>query len=147
MKNIDNRELGRQGERIAREYLKNTCGYEILKQNYYASHKELDIIALDSEYIVFVEVKCRTKTNKRLFHRPARAVVKEKRKNVIEAANRFISENMDDERLRSRPSRIDVIEVTVPPIDRRFKVNDELTLSACEINHIKNAFYSDCTKI
>ncbi len=145
MRGMDNRELGRQGERIAREYLEG-LGYEILDMNFYASHKEIDIIALDNEYIVFVEVKCRTKNKKRRFHRPSVAVGREKRSNIVEAANRFISENINDPRLLRRPSRVDVIEVTVPPLEHRFKDAYTLTLSACAINHIRNAFYSDCTK-
>lgn len=145
MKNVDNRELGRQGERIAREYLSEKCGYEIVASNYYASHKEIDIIALDGEFIVFVEVKCRTKSNKKQFHRPARAVGLRKRSNIIAAANRFIVENCDSDFVVGKISRVDVIEVAVPPIDPRFSSGDTLALSACEINHIRNAFYSDRT--
>lgn len=146
MKNVNNRELGRQGERIAREYLAEKCGFRILESNYYASHKEIDIIALDGEYIVFVEVKCRTKREHKREHRPARAVNKEKRSNIVEAANRFIAENIGNEYVAGRASRVDVVEVTVPPVDGRFGSSGELKLSACEINHIRNAFYSDGRK-
>ena len=145
MKNVNNRELGRQGERIAREYLSEKCGYTIIGANYYASHKEIDIIAIDSDYIVFVEVKCRTKSD-RLIHRPGRAVGFTKRKNIIEAANRFIFENCDMDFVAGKRARVDVIEVTVPPMDQRFnETSGELKLSACSINHIRNAFYSNGT--
>lgn len=143
MKNVNNRELGRQGERIACEYLEG-LGYEILDMNFYASHKEIDIIALDGEYIVFVEVKCRTLGASR--HRGAVAVTGDKRQNIVEAANRFIYENASDSRISSKSARVDVIEVTVPPVDSRFG-DGELKLSACEINHVRNAFYSDGRKI
>ncbi|MBQ7822479.1 MAG: YraN family protein [Clostridia bacterium] len=144
MKNVNNRELGRQGERIAREYLRDRCGYEIIGSNYYASHKEIDIIALDGEYIVFIEVKCRTKRESKPSHRPGRAVGLKKRANIVEAANRFIAENCGDELFKGRSSRVDVIEITVPPIDERYNDGSgELKLSACNINHIRNAFYSD----
>lgn len=146
MKNVNNRELGRQGERIAAQYLHDECGYEIIASNYYASHKEIDIIALDGEYIVFVEVKCRTKTGDARSHRPARAVGYRKRSNIVEAANRFMSENYDKDFVSGRFIRVDVVEVTVPPIDERFDdKSGKLELSACSINHIRNAFYSDCT--
>lgn len=146
MKNVNNRELGRQGERIAREYLSTKCGYEIIASNYYASHKEIDIIALDNEYIVFIEVKCRTKRKNVQEHRPSRAVGYRKRSNIVMAANRFISENSDADFVRGRSSRVDVVEVVVPPIDEKY--NDgtgEIKLSACLINHIRNAFYSDAS--
>ncbi len=144
MKSIDNRELGRQGERIAREYLVKN-GYEILASNYYASHKEIDIIAFDREYIVFVEVKCRTLTAKTLVHRPASAVGWRKRSNIVDAANRFMLENCSAEFMRDRCVRVDVIEVIVPPLDKRYESGEELKLSSISINHIRNAFYSDAS--
>ncbi len=146
MKNVNNRELGRQGERIAREYLSTKCGYEIIASNYYASHKEIDIIALDGEYIVFIEVKCRTKNQKKISHRPGKAVGYRKRTNIVLAANKFIAENCGADFVSGRASRVDVIEIVVPPMDERY--NDgtgELKLSACSINHIRNAFYSDAS--
>ncbi len=143
MKNVNNRELGRQGERIALEYLRDRCGYRIIASNFYASHKEIDIIALDGEYIVFIEVKCRTMKSTPT-HRPGRAVGITKRRNIIVAANRFIAEHCDDDLIAGRGSRVDVVEVVVPPIDERYADNrGELKLSACSINHIRNAFYAD----
>lgn len=144
MKNVDNRELGRQGERIAKEYLVKN-GYEILASNYYASHKEIDIIAITREYIVFVEVKCRTLGAKTLLHRPANAVGWRKRSNIAEAANRFMLENCNEGFMTNRCVRVDVIEVIVPPLDKRYESGKELKLSPVSINHIRNAFYSDAS--
>ena len=141
MKNVNNRELGRQGERIAREYITEKCGYTVLESNYYASHKEIDIIALDGEYIVFIEVKCRTKGINRVKHRPGKAVGFVKRSNIVTAANNFIREHINDDYVVGKNSRVDVIEVWVPPIDERFSDGGMLKLSACSINHIRNAFY------
>ena len=45
--------LGRYGEEIACEYLKNNK-FKILEQNFYASHNEIDIIAENKQYIIFV---------------------------------------------------------------------------------------------
>ena len=143
MKNVNNRELGRQGERIAREYITEKCGYTVLESNYYASHKEIDIIALDGEYIVFIEVKCRTKGKNGIKHRPGKAVGFIKRTNILTAANKFISEHITDDFVVGKNSRVDVIEVWVPPIDERYSSGEELKLSACNINHIRNAFYSN----
>ena len=141
MKNVNNRELGRQGERIAREYITEKCGYTVLESNYYASHKEIDIIALDGEYIVFIEVKCRTKGVNGVKHRPGKAVGFVKRSNIVTAANNFIREHINDDYVVGKNSRVDVIEVWVPPIDERFSDGGMLKLSACSINHIRNAFY------
>ncbi len=51
--------LGQVGEKRAAEYLKKK-GYTIIEQNYKNKIGEIDIIAKDQEYIVFVEVKTRT---------------------------------------------------------------------------------------
>lgn len=145
MKNINNRELGRQGERIAREYLAGQ-GYILLDSNYYASHKEIDIIALDGEYIVFIEVKSRTKavrSSRHPVHRPSKRVNSKKRANIVFAANRFMAENLKNEALVGKLPRIDVIELLIPPIDTRFSSGDTLKLSACSIKHIRAAFCSD----
>ena len=49
---------GRAGEEYAAKWLEEH-GYHILEQNYHSRFGEIDIIAEDSQYIVFVEVKTR----------------------------------------------------------------------------------------
>lgn len=49
---------GGHGEDLACEYLKRE-GYEILERNYRIRGGEIDIVAKDREYLVFVEVKTR----------------------------------------------------------------------------------------
>ncbi|RKX83333.1 MAG: endonuclease [Spirochaetes bacterium] len=53
-------ELGEKGEKIAEEYLKD-CGYQILKRNYMVGHSDIDILAKNNDFLVFIEV--RTKSN------------------------------------------------------------------------------------
>ena len=48
--------LGKAGERIAARYLRN-LGYDILGRNIKLDSAEIDILARDGRYIVFVEVK------------------------------------------------------------------------------------------
>ena len=50
--------LGKRSEIIAMNFLKKK-GYKILETNYKNSIGEIDIIAKDNDYIVFVEVKGR----------------------------------------------------------------------------------------
>lgn len=47
---------GRVGEEIARKFLLEK-GFEIIEQNYSNDLGEIDIIALENEWLVFVEVK------------------------------------------------------------------------------------------
>lgn len=49
---------GNFGENLACEYLKRH-GYRILERNYRIRGGEIDIVAQDGEYLVFVEVKAR----------------------------------------------------------------------------------------
>jgi len=53
-------ELGRKGEEIAAVYLQEK-EYQILKRNYMIGHSDIDILAKNNEFLVFVEV--RTKSN------------------------------------------------------------------------------------
>ena len=55
---VNKRKVGTDYEKQAAEYLKKK-GLKILEQNFYCRMGEIDIIAKDREYLVFVEVKYR----------------------------------------------------------------------------------------
>ena len=67
--------MGTAYEKMAGEYLK-TQGYEILQYNFRCRMGEIDIIAKDHGYLVFIEVKYRR--DKSCGH-PAEAVTPRKR--------------------------------------------------------------------
>ena len=52
----DRRELGQRGEAIALVYLEER-GFEIIGRNLWRKSGELDIVALESDRLVFVEVR------------------------------------------------------------------------------------------
>ncbi len=54
----DNRQKGRENEERAVIFLEN-LGFKILEKNYHCSFGEIDIIAKENNYLVFVEVKYR----------------------------------------------------------------------------------------
>jgi putative endonuclease len=111
--------LGREGEDLAVNHLKSK-GYRILHRNWVSGRREIDIVAENNEYILFVEVKTRTGD----YHlHPRDAVTNEKQRSLIFAADNYIRRyNIEKE------SRFDVISI----ISR----NDSF-----EIEHIENAFY------
>jgi putative endonuclease len=111
----NNCEKGRIGEKIAVRYLENR-DFDIIALNYRTSFGEIDIIAKDKEYIVFIEVKFR---NNLEYGYPREAVGKTKQKNIIKTAYSFISEN----NIQNMNFRFDVIEVcrdTVNYIENAF---------------------------
>jgi len=87
---------GKLGEYLAAKWL-NRQGYEIHRINYRAGHLEIDIIAQDAKNWVFVEVKTKTFTN---FLQPENSVNKTKRTNMIKVAQKFISQQNDNKKVR-----------------------------------------------
>lgn len=116
---MDKKEIGKKGEKIAVEYLKEN-GYEIIELNHQKREGEIDIIAQDPEFneIVFVEVKARSSN---AFGYPEESVDNKKIDKIITVANKWMEENNKEEQF----SRIDIIAI-------------ELNTSPPAINHIKN---------
>lgn len=59
MENSNKRRLGEEKERFVCEWLKQR-GYRILERNFRCRTGEIDIVAQEGGYLVFVEVKYRT---------------------------------------------------------------------------------------
>jgi|SRR3989344_7306389 len=55
---MDNTKTGSLGEDLAAKYL-GKLGYKILERNFRIRGGEIDIVAKDKDYLVFVEVKAR----------------------------------------------------------------------------------------
>lgn len=115
------KEIGNKGEDYTVKYLKKH-GYKILERNYLKRYGEIDIIAENKEYVIFVEVKTRN-TNSMV--RGGEAVNYHKRKCLIKTAYAYLSENNTD-----KYCRFDVSEVYI--------YSDNLKLQS--INYIENAF-------
>ena len=113
-----NKITGDAGESRACIYLVNK-GYKIIARNVHVAGGELDIIAFDGEYIVFIEVKTRA-TNK--FGSALEAVTPAKAKQIIKCAKTYIAKN----KLYGRDIRLDVIAIT-----------------GTEIEHVINAFWAN----
>ena len=55
---VNTKQTGNYGEQLACNYLQKN-GYKILERNFRIRGGEIDIVAKDGEYLVFVEVKAR----------------------------------------------------------------------------------------
>lgn len=99
----ENKIKGDMGEALAAKVLKKK-GYTILDKNYRLRTGEIDIIAKDKGYIVFVEVKYRQNTNK---GNPAEAVDYRKQRKIIATAKNYIQRA----NLYEYDFRFDVVEI------------------------------------
>jgi len=113
-------ETGKQGENIAAEYLASKK-YKILARNWTAGHLELDIVAKKDNMLIVIEVK--TRSGNLEMYNPAIAVNKQKQRQLIRAANRYIlAYNINEE------VRFDIISVFINGNEHA-------------ISHLEDAFY------
>ena len=118
---MTSKELGKQGEDRAADYLRQK-GYCILDANYHSRFGEIDLIAENGQYLVFVEVKTRKPGS---LMAPAVAVTVQKQKKVIQTALAFLGEYG-----MSFQPRFDVAEII-------------WNGTVQEIRYIENAFTTD----
>ncbi|MDR3091488.1 MAG: YraN family protein [Clostridiales bacterium] len=114
------REKGIAGENAAAEYLR-LGGYEILGRNYSCRQGEIDIIAQNGGYLIFVEVKSRKSYS---CGAPAEAVTPSKQRKIRQAALHYI----ESRGVGECDCRFDVLEV-------RFSGG-----TGVPVGHILNAF-------
>ncbi len=82
--------IGNLGENAVCSYLKRK-GFDVLKQNYRVQGGEIDIIAKNENYIIFVEVK----TRKNLID-AFESITASKKKFILRTAQRYIYDNEID---------------------------------------------------
>ena len=110
---MQNKVKGKQGEKIAEEYLKNK-GYEILDKNFhYSKIAEIDLVAKIENEIAFVEVKTRTTS---AFGEPEEAVDYRKLQNIFMASQFYLKEK----NIKNLKPRIDVISIILN--EKEFKI-------------------------
>ena len=99
-------ELGAWGEELAADYLKRK-GYTILERDWKSGHRDIDIIAIKDEEVVFVEVKTR---RNRVFGEPEEAIDYIKLRNLRAAINHYVKYKRIN-----YPIRLDAITVVGTP--------------------------------
>ncbi len=112
--------LGAWGEDRAAEYLCQQ-GLKIIERNFRTPVGEIDIIARNRKFLVFVEVKTRRST---AFGTPQEAVGARKQRQIIRTAHWYLQNNKN---LRLQP-RFDVIAILCQ------------SNAAVEVTHIQDAF-------
>ena len=114
--------LGRWGENLAAEYLRRKK-YKIVAANYHCRLGEIDLIAENRNFLVFVEVKLR-KNNR--FAEAMEFVDAGKQERLKNTALMYLAEHETE-----KPARFDVIEIYAP---------DGLQTADPKIRHLEDAF-------
>ena len=96
--------IGTESEKRVAQFLRRR-GFSVIKRNYQCRYGEIDIIAENNEYILFVEVKAR-KENALISG--ADAVNGKKRQRIVLSAQDYITKTLCE-----KQPRFDVAEVTV----------------------------------
>lgn len=123
--------VGMTGEDVAAKFLEQN-GYTVIERNFRSGHQEIDIIASDEQFLVFVEVKTRSCLipESMAYGRPARAVSAAKQKNIVAAARNYLRQHPGN----ALQPRLDVIEVYLK------KTAAGAPPQLLDIHHIRNAF-------
>ena len=115
--------IGSEGEKRVAEFLRRR-GFSIIKRNYLCRYGEIDIIAENQEFLLFVEVKTRKEQS---LVSGAQAVDAFKQKRILLTANDYIAKTESE-----KQPRLDIAEVTV--------YNKEDGNLGYRLNYIENAF-------
>ena len=125
--------VGWTGEDVAANFLEQN-GFTVLERNYRSGHQEIDIIARDEEFLIFVEVKTRSclLPEHLTYGRPSQAVGSTKQRHIITAAKNYLRTHPEN----TLQPRIDVIEVYLK------KAKEGAPPHLLNIHHIRNAFFA-----
>ena len=123
-KKMHNRNVGKRGEAAAVRYLE-LRGYDVIDRNWTCPAGEVDIVARDGDWLVFVEVKTRTSLEKGF---PSEAVDEEKRSRYEMIAAWYLKDNA----YYDIPVRFDIVALLVAADDRAL------------VKHYVDAFRGGC---
>ena len=102
--------LGQQGEQAAAQWLEDK-GYQVVARNYRSRLGEIDLVATQGEYLVFIEVKTR-QTGSDALH-PSMAVNARKQAKIRQVAEQFLLEaEQTQAHWQGLQPRFDVVSLT-----------------------------------
>jgi len=113
--------LGQRGEQIAALQIEKK-GYRIVERNFRCKLGEIDLIATDKEYLIFIEVKTRTETNSDI--NPLISVTRSKQRKLKTLGTYYVAKK----EMYHRQPRFDVIGIVLTNNGNH------------RIEHIENAF-------
>jgi len=123
---MDRQEVGKLGEKTAQKFLKKR-GYRIRETGFRCRHGEIDIVAQQKDYLIFVEVRTKSSLD---FGTPEESITAAKKKKLITLALTYTSTHqnlpslwridvvaieLDD---KGKPKRIELIENAIEQSSR-----------------------------
>ena len=102
---MNRQEVGKLGEKLAQKFLKKK-GYRILETDFRCRMGEIDIVAQQKDYLVFVEVRTKSSLD---FGTPEESITQSKKEKLIASALTYISTHQNLPPLW----RIDVVAIEV----------------------------------
>ena len=102
---MNRQQLGKLGEKLAREFLEKR-GYHTLETGFRCQSGEIDIVAQEKDYLVFVEV--RTRSNLK-FGTPEESINRRKKQKLIATSMNYINSHRD----LPASWRIDVVAIEI----------------------------------
>ncbi len=111
---MNNKEIGKLGEKIAKEYLEKQ-GIKIIEQNYFCKFGEIDLIGIENKTIIFIEVKLRFNNS---FGAPYEAVGSKKWERLQNAAQLYLIEH----NINNMDCRFDIISLLYSNDKKNFNI-------------------------
>ncbi len=105
MRVMNRQETGKLGEKLAQKFLKKK-GYRILETDFRCRMGEIDIVAQQKDYLVFVEVRTKSSLD---FGTPEESITQSKKGKLIASALSYINTHQNLPPLW----RIDVVAIEV----------------------------------
>lgn len=112
----NNRKTGTQGENMAVKYLMDQ-GYQIITRNYRCFLGEIDIIARQNGYLVFIEVKYRKNS---FCGSPFAAITTHKQQTIRKVAQYYIMEHQIRDCVRCRFDAVGITDRNIMVIKDAF---------------------------
>lgn len=114
------RDTGNLGERLGRNFLAKR-GFQIIETNYRSPGGEIDIIARQGEWLVFVEVRTKRSRN---FGTPEESITQRKKAKLVAVAEHYLQNHEP----QPKSWRIDLVAVELDNRNRASRI--ELTENA-----------------